>query len=283
MKSELEKNKLETTLKLKSLCKLNLGLWVKEKRSDGFHEIETIFFESDVIFDEIKIDFKEGKDSLIEVLFNQNNLNKSIPMKKNIAYKAAELFFKEIGVPGQCNILINKRIPMEAGLGGGSSNAATVLKGLNQIFKLPVEQRVLLRLAGQLGSDVPFFVLGGACEGKGRGEVLTPLAHNLHLDIKIIKPEGISISTKWAYEMIDSREFCPDHDKQIEDLKIALESPDYELLFKNIFNDFEIIAFSSFPKLIEERKKLLAEGYNSVCLCGSGSALFGIRKGNNSK
>ena len=262
---------------LKSYSKINFGLWVKEKRPDNFHEIETIYFENENLYDNIEINFVESKDHEIKVHFLQKEFNDLIPEKENIVYKACELFFNKLGVTGKCRVIIDKKIPLKAGLGGGSSNAASVLKVLNQIFKNKLNQNILLKLSNELGSDVPFFIIGKTCLGKGKGETLTPLVNKLKLDVKIDKPKDISISTKLAYEKIDSRKTILDHREQIQNLIHSMEKSDYDLFCNNLFNDFEEIIFSSYPQLIEEKGQLLKEGHRAVHLCGSGSALFGIK------
>ena len=265
-------------VKLKSFSKINLGLWIKEKRPDNFHEIETVYFENDNLYDELKVDFTEDNELQINVTFLQDKLNNLVPKEKNLVYKAALLFFKKLSVKGSCNITINKNIPLQAGLGGGSSNAACILKALNQLFDYELHESELLILANQIGSDVPFFIIGKTCLGKGRGELLTHIENKLDLEIKIVKPKDISVSTKWAYEQIDSREFISDHRREIDNIILATKKKDPKLLFENTFNDFEMVVFSYYPQLIQERKKLLEEGYKAVHLCGSGSALFGIRE-----
>lgn len=264
-------------VKLKSPSKINLALWIKEKRSDGYHEIETVFYENNDLSDDVEIEFTKSDATSIEILFVQDYLNKSIPNEKNLAYKAAALLLGKAGVNGKCRIKINKNIPLEAGLGGGSSNAATVLKGLNQIFSNQFHENELLTIAEQIGSDVPFFIRGGTCIGSGKGEKLTKLANDLELEIKIEKLPEVSVSTKWAYEQIDSREFVADRKQEIKNVVNAIETKDYALLCRNIFNDFEIVVFSYYPVLIDLRKRMLNEGYEVVGLCGSGSALFGMR------
>ena len=266
-----------TIVKLKSSSKINLGLWIKEKRPDGYHELETIFFENTNIYDDVEIEFVENHNLKIEVSFKQDSLNKKITQEDNLAYKSAKLFLESIGKSGICKININKNIPLEAGLGGGSSNAALILKGLNTIFGNILREYELLKLALKLGSDVPFFIIGKTCLGTGRGEILKPIENKIDLDIKIIKLENISVSTKWAYEQIDAREFIANHRNEIDNLILAIKTSNKKLLFKNIFNDFEMVVFSCFPELIKERKKLLDEGYMACGLCGSGSALFGIK------
>ncbi len=264
-------------IKLQSPSKINFALWIKEKRADGYHNIETIFYENKNLYDEIEFEFVKSNILSIEISFVQNDLNKLIPKDKNIAYKAAVLFFERLGLTGQCKIKINKNIPLEAGLGGGSSNAASVLKGLNQIFDYQLHESELLTLAERLGSDVPFFIYGGTCLGKGKGEELTKLENKLNLEIKIEKPSTISVSTKWAYEQIDSREFIAEHDLQIKNLINAMKTGDYSLFFQSVFNDFEMVVFSYYPELINLRKRLLNEGSSVSGLCGSGSALFGVK------
>jgi len=264
-------------LTIKSYSKINLGLWVKEKRIDGYHEIETIFLENESLYDDIEIRFEVNNKSDISVFFLQEELNQKVLNTENLAYKATSKFLNKINFCGNCIIKINKRIPLEAGLGGGSSNAAYVLKGLNQMFNHPLSLDELLDLALQIGSDVPFFIYGKACLAKGRGEILTPLNNALNFSVKIVKPDKISISTKWAYDQIDAREFFTDHNDEILNLITAMQTGDLELLLKNTFNDFEMIAFSYHPELIIERNKLFSDGYRCVRLCGSGAALFGIQ------
>ena len=267
----------KTALKLKSSSKINLGLWIKEKRDDDYHNIETIFFENNNLQDEIEIEYQENNITDINVIFEQSALNNTIPKEKNLAYQAAKLYLEKVGKKGTCNLKINKNIPLQAGLGGGSSNAAFVLKGLNQLFGNILKENELLDLALKIGSDVSFFVIGGICLGSGRGEILKSLNNKVDLSVKIVKIDSVSISTKWAYEQIDSREFMTDHRNEIDNLIVALNTGDKDLLFKNIFNDFEMAVFSYFPQLIKERNKLLDEGYKVSGLCGSGSAIFGIK------
>jgi 4-diphosphocytidyl-2-C-methyl-D-erythritol kinase len=264
-------------ISLRSFSKINFALWIKEKRPDGYHEIETIFYENKDLYDEIEVDFTEGIKLDISVLFSDQNLDKRILLQNNLAYKAASAFLNKIGVVGSCQIKIKKQIPMEAGLGGGSSNAAFVLKALNEIFDYPLHQSELLNIAARIGSDVSFFIIGETCLGNGRGEILKKLENNLSLEIKIVKPQNISVSTKWAYELIDGREFIPSHSDEIKSLINAMKKGDYNLFCKNLFNDFENIIFSNFPDLIKLRNNLLKEGFSAVGLCGSGSALYAIK------
>ena len=264
-------------MKFKSYSKINLGLWIKQKRADGYHEIETIFLQNNNLYDDIHVELLKDVSTSIDVEFIQSELNGLVLKESNLAYKAANVFFEKTKTTGRCKILIDKKIPLQAGLGGGSSNAACVLKALNQIFDNCLNENELLQLSSTLGSDVPFFITGKTCLAKGRGEILKSLENNLSLEIKIVKPEKISISTKWAYDLIDAREFLAEHNDEMKNIILALKTGNSDLLFKNIFNDFEIVAFTNFSELINLRKQLFAEGFKAVGLCGSGSALFGIK------
>lgn len=267
----------DTIVKLKSTSKINLGLWIKELRPDGYHNLETIFYESKNLYDEIIIKISDSTKPTLTVNFTDNLLNTQIPQETNLAFKAADLFFKTIDQNKHCEIQIKKNIPTQAGLGGGSSNAASVLKGLNTLFKDTLTEEKLIELGAQIGSDVAFFILGGTCFASGRGEKLEPLKNNLDLNIKVIKDENTSISTKWAYEEIDRRNNIPDYSKNITNIKAALKKNDFELLQKNIFNNFEEIIFKKYPVLMSYKDLLEKEGYTIFGLCGSGSAVFGLK------
>lgn len=265
-------------IKLKSYSKINLSLWIKEKRDDNYHEIETIYLENENLFDNIDIELIDDNQQTINIVMISDAFHCDIPLKDNLVYKAADLFFQKVGFLGSCNIEINKRIPLFAGLGGGSSNAGYVLRALNQMLNYPLHISELLLLALQIGSDVPFFIVGQTCLAKGKGEKLYKINNKLSLDIKIVKSKNISISTKWAYEQLDLLRQNLDHTNEMKNIINALKTSDYELLFDNIFNDFEKVMFAKYPVLVEEKNKLLKEGYSASGLCGSGSAIFGIKK-----
>ena len=263
-------------MKFTSPSKINFALWVKEYRSDGYHEIETVFYENKNLVDEVEIDTSQNNLYDIRINFLQSELNNLIPVEKNLTYKAAKLFFEKANIKSSCEIKINKRIPLQAGLGGGSSNAATVLKGLNKMFSDKFTQAELLTMGNELGADVPFFIIGGTCLAKGKGEILQPVENNLNLEVKIFKPQNISIDTKWAYDQIDAREFLHDRSYEIKNLLLGMKTRDYKLFSKSTFNDFETVVFSYYPELMNVRNKFLKDGYSVSGLCGSGSAVYGV-------
>lgn len=275
MKIEQEgKNKIS----LKAFSKINFALWVKEKRKDKYHNIESIVFENENLYDEVQIDFTPASTLRINVNFLPVILNQTIPTEQNLAFIAAKLFFEKIGYKGICNININKKIPIFSGLGGGSSNAMSVLTGLNTIFDYQLHRTELLLLASQIGSDVPFFLFGGTCYVKGKGDIIEQIENKLNIEVKIVKLEDISISTKWAYDEVDKLKIKKDHKSQMKNLIHSMKKGNYEIFFDNIFNDFEDVAFSYYPKLKDLKQSLLTEGYQCSGLCGSGSAIFALRQ-----
>ena len=180
------------TISLTSCAKVNLGLRILSKRTDGFHDIETILQAIDLCD---RIEIAGCPEPAIEVRCDHPEVPSG---PENLAHQAARLMQKELSAKGGCRIIIRKKIPPAAGLGGGSSNAAAVLIGLNRLWKMPLSDHKLARMAARLGSDVPFFLQGGTVLARGRGEVLTPLKMQADFHLVVVKPD-LSISTAWAY------------------------------------------------------------------------------------
>jgi 4-diphosphocytidyl-2-C-methyl-D-erythritol kinase len=182
-------------ISLTSCAKVNLGLRVLNKRPDGFHDIVTILQAVDLC-DRIEITrLPEGK---IEVRCDHPGVPGS---PQNLAHRAARLVQEEAAWEEGCHIAIHKRIPPASGLGGGSSNAAAVLVGLNRLWQMSLSDQQLSRMATRLGSDVPFFLRGGTALARGRGEKLTPLGRHVDFWLVVVKPD-LSISTAWAYGQV---------------------------------------------------------------------------------
>ncbi|MEO0102988.1 MAG: 4-(cytidine 5'-diphospho)-2-C-methyl-D-erythritol kinase, partial [candidate division WOR-3 bacterium] len=157
-----------TEIKIFSPAKLNLSLLIREKRPDGYHDIETIFIAIN-LFDQITISLK-GRG--IKILTD----NPEIPTgEENLAYRAATFFYKNLGKSYGTEVFIENHIPPGRGLGGASSNAVATLIGLNLLFGRKFKKKELFALAKELGSDCPFFLFGGACYARGRGEILEPI------------------------------------------------------------------------------------------------------------
>ena len=246
----------------KSPAKINLSLDVISKRSDGYHELKMIM-QTVSLYDEINIE----KDDKISIDCNKNN----IPLNnKNLAWKAADAFFEYTSIKGGCKIYLNKKIPDGAGLGGGSSNAATVLIALNEIYNTNLSDSELINIAVKIGADVPFFILKGTCLAEGIGEKLTKLQNNTNPYILIYKPL-FSISTKWAYEnlKLNSKPIY-NIDEIIENLKCK----NYN--FNNIFNYLEDVSITEYPEINNIKNKMKNLGATASLMSGSGSSVFGI-------
>lgn len=239
---------------LSSYAKINLGLKVNTKRPDGFHDVDMIVQSVDLC-DFVYISRLKAKEILV-------SCNKNICEKEqNLAYKAAELVIGKYDFGFGLNIHIDKNIPIGAGLGGGSSNAAAVIFGLNTMLNLPVKE--IVDIALQIGSDVPFCFFGGTLRCQGRGEILSDV--NVLEEYKILIKPGPNLSfTRDAYKKLDSF-FEKNDNKKVNDYRIAklidsLKYENTEKISKCCFNDFENVV--EFPK-----------GWH---LTGSGSASFKI-------
>ena len=182
-------------------AKINLSLKVLGRRSDGFHEIET-FIAPISLCDEIKIEQRSGKH---EIAFRCDD--PSVPKgEDNIVVRAANVFFEETKVTSGVSIVLKKRIPHGAGLGGGSSDAASTLLALNELFETNLPREALAKMAEMIGSDVPFFIFQSAAVCKGRGELVSPTRLREQLSLLLLKPE-FGVPTQWAYSRWrDSRE-----------------------------------------------------------------------------
>lgn len=249
-------------MKVKAPAKINLGLHVINNRKDGYHNIETVFYPIS-LYDELEINKGEK--------FNFICSNSNIELDKNNSILKAKIALEEeIGVKLECTIHLKKYIPIGAGLGGGSSDAAAVLKALNESYNLNISVSSLELLAGKIGSDVPFFIKAVPCFATKKGEEMEELNLTLPFPILIVNPD-IHISTKWAYENI--KPLNPE-----TNLQIIFNSfnNDFERLREYVKNDFEKIVFNKFPSIKEIKEQLYKEGALFALMTGSGSTVFGI-------
>jgi 4-diphosphocytidyl-2-C-methyl-D-erythritol kinase len=247
-------------------AKLNLYLDVLGKRPDGFHNIETIFEKID-LKDEIIIKEK-GKG--LKVKATPSDCSQG---RENIVYKATRALFKEAKVKLNLDIEIKKRIPVSAGLGGGSSDAASILKAINEIFKLGVPAKKLFSIARDIGKDVPFFMLNSPfAVAKGAGELLEKINLNKVLFHILIKPH-ISLSTRLMYRRIDTCNFSS-KPHSLRGALNALKKMDIKALEKNYYNIFEN-ALARDSVYINRAKAMLADrGAEYSLLSGSGPTVF---------
>lgn len=256
------------TLQEPAYAKLNLTLDILHKREDGFHEIESIM-QQITMCDDVEIDVETGEDWKIECDWED------IPTdSENLAWKAAGVFYREIGKdPQGITIRITKRIPMGAGLAGGSADAAAVLRALNRHEGEPFTVWELSRLSAKVGSDVPFCVLGGTALAKGRGEKLAQLLPMPQCFYCIAKPE-FSVSTPKLYAAWDevAEPYHPDNNG----MGRALDQQNLMHVAGYLGNGFEPLVSAEHPE-IEEIKQIMTDcGALGAAMTGSGSAVFGI-------
>ena len=253
------------TVKISSNAKVNIGLKVLSLRKDGYHDIVTIFQEIN-LFDIIYISINP-----LGCNFN-SNVNWLINDKSNLCITAYEAMKKIFDING-INIDLTKNIPRGSGLGGGSSNAASVLKGIRQLYDLNISDNELENIASKIGADVPFFIRGSIQLGEGIGDRLTPLKINIKGKYLIIIPEVI-INTFWAYS-----QFKNNLDSSLSSINFAGLSIGKTIsldMLKLFENDFESIVVPTYPEIGKIKEKLHALGARYASLSGSGSTVFGI-------
>ena len=241
-----------------------------KKRCDGTHEIETVF-ERVSLFDELRLSLLEDESILLRTNSAQ------IPSgPSNLAWRAAKLLQQKYAVKKGVLIEIDKRIPVAAGLGGGSSNAATVLLGLNRLWELRLSKKELLRLGDELGSDVPFFILDTPfAVGRGRGEILRKVnAPKIKLWHCLVKP-GFSILTKEAYAGWGSAKLTPPK-SNARILCHSIRKGQLERLSKLLVNSLEHSLNKRVTEILELKKELNGQEALGSLMSGSGSTVFGI-------
>lgn len=243
-------------------AKINLTLSVREKRSDGYHNIDSLMH-SITLADTITLE----KSDAITLSLTEGDA----PLgRENLMVQAAELFFKETGISGGVRMALAKRIPSEAGMGGGSSDAAAVLRGLAKLYGTSISLEILAAWGKTLGADIPFCVIGGAARCQGIGEKLTPLSAWAGLPLVITRPP-ISVSTGKAYGLLDRMTKRPENttDAAVR----ALQERNPAALLAAISNDFEAGLFPVEP-ILWETSAYLKTLTPAALMTGSGSAFF---------
>lgn len=250
----------------RSYAKINLTLDVLEKREDGYHDISMIM-QTVSLFDLIIIDKTE---SGIEISTNLRYLPCN---EKNIAYKAADAFFKESGINGGVKIRIHKNIPVSAGLAGGSGNCAAALTAVNMLYGTPLSKDKLCAIGASLGADVPYCFDGGTQLAEGIGEILTPLPKMPDAYILLVKP-NINVSTGTVYERIDSAPVIdrPDTNAMID----ALRAQSVAGIADNLCNVMEAVTEKMYPVIGGIKQKMILNGALGSVMSGSGPTVFGI-------
>lgn len=254
-------------LQLKAYGKINLGLDVIRKRPDGYHDLDMIMQMVDV-YDDVIIEKKAGEEIVVKadaaVLSNG---------KDNLAYMAAKMLFDEFGIQSGVEITIHKRIPIAGGMAGGSSDCATTLIGINEMFNLGLSKQQLMERGVKLGADVPYCVLGGTAIARGIGEVLTPLPTPPQCHVIIAKPP-ISVSTAYVYGHIRPDEITKRPD--IEQMTLAIKEQDLNKLSDLLYNVMEEVTVSEYPVIEKLKSIMLENGALNSIMSGSGPTVFGL-------
>ncbi len=255
-----------------SFAKLNLDLRVLHRRSDNYHELRTIF-QTISLKDSISLSVDFAKRTQID-------LNSSIDIPDNIVIRSIRLVLDQVKVKAWVRCVLNKQIPMGAGLGGGSSNAAAILIALPALLGKPIDFNTQVRLAESLGSDVPFFLHGGTALGFGRGTELYPLP-DLPLHHVLVVSTGVHVSTPEAYAALNRGVTNPltsqDESPILREFQtVAWRLAGSRLEQLPLKNDFEDVVFETHPDLAVLVRKLRKAGAKPAMLTGSGSAVFGV-------
>lgn len=257
----------------KAYAKLNISLDVTEKRADGFHEMVMVN-QSVSLADDVTVTLTDDGTVRARTSFS------FIPGdERNLAVKAAMRYLKEIGdATTGARIEIEKRIPVGAGMGGGSADAAAVLRAMNKLFEHRLSGERLLEISGDVGSDVPFCVMGGTALAEGRGERLTPLPPLPECALVILKPE-FAISTPELFKKLDM--LRTHHHPDTAGIIAALNAGELLPVCRRMFNVFEGVDDRRMREETELKNALLDEGALGAVMTGTGSAVFGIFAGEN--
>lgn len=250
-------------MKIKAPAKLNLSLNIfPKKRTDGLYPVKFLNCQLELA-DEIEIQ-SSNKSQVVS--------SPKLDEKSNLVYRAIHLLPKKKGV----KIHIKKKIPIKAGLGGGSSDAAAVLNYLNRAWRLNLASGQLLKISQKLGMDVCYCLIGGLCLVEGAGEKIKKLEFSLlKLAIIIIVPQETKPSTAWAYQSLDLKKIGQNEEK-LTKLIQGIKAKNIQKMAESLHNDFEYSISTAYPIVARIKKELLKTGALNAMLCGSGLAVFGI-------
>ncbi|MGM8215715.1 4-(cytidine 5'-diphospho)-2-C-methyl-D-erythritol kinase [Bacillaceae bacterium W0354] len=252
----------------KAPAKINLTLDVLRKREDGYHEVEMILTTIDL---SDRLILEKTDHQRIEIVSE----NRFVPSDaRNLAYQAAERFREKFQIKSGVKISIEKQIPVAAGLAGGSSDAAATLRGMNRLFEVNASINELQQVGAEIGSDIPFCVMGGTALAKGRGEILQPLPSPPPCWVVLAKPT-IGVSTKSVYGKLNLNEIShPNTDQAIS----ALKEQNLDLLCLSLGNVLEPVTSSMHPEVQRIKEQMVRSGANGVLMSGSGPTVYALVK-----
>lgn len=255
----------------KAYAKINLGLDVLRRRPDGYHEVRMVM-QTVGIFDTLTFRKRAGKEPLPDILLSVDKEELSGD-ESNLIYRAAKLVMETYGVKEGVDISLNKNIPIAAGMAGGSSDAAAVFHGLNELFELSMSLEDMQKLGVKIGADVPYCIVGGTALSEGIGEILTPIAAPPEAYLLIVKPD-IDVSTKYVYENLhaDTLSEHPDIDGMVE----ALQEGSLRGITERMGNVLETVTIKKYPVIHEIKEAMVMQGAENALMSGSGPTVFGI-------
>lgn len=251
---------------MKAYAKVNIGLRIDGRRNDGYHTLKTLF-QTISIHDNLILELQDERG----IGFSTTGLE--VPTgEDNICVKAARKVLERENLKSGINIRLEKNISVGSGLGGGSSDAAAVIRGLNKLLKLDLDNSEMEAVALELGADIPFFIRGGCQYAEGIGELLSPGEIEDNFIVLLVIPD-ISIATSWAYKNLDYLSLTSD----TEDVNLARFPRNGETNKRRYFrNDFENLVFSEYPEIGEIKRQISESGAVYASLSGSGSGVFGL-------
>ncbi len=256
------------SIELLSPAKVNLRLEVLRRRGDGYHEIRTIL-QRIGLYDRLRVSLKEQEG--ISVITDSPRLPVD---EQNLAYRAASVLLKEAGARVGIEVHIQKEIPISAGLGGGSSNAASTLMGLNRILKLNFSKGRLMAIGARIGADIPFFIFERTAVATGIGEKLEPLEIRPSIWLVLVNP-GWEVATRWVYEGLNFK-----LTKRPIHIKLPPFFNDIGQVARMLHNDLESVTVAAFPEINAIKTELLSHGAVGSLMTGSGPTVFGLFRHN---
>lgn len=252
----------------KAPAKINLVLDVLYKRPDDYHEVEMVMTTVDL---SDRLEFTELKEDKIEVITD----SKFVPNdQRNLVYQAAALFKQVYQIKKGVSIKIEKEIPVSAGLGGGSSDAAATLRALNRMWSLNIPISELASLGAEVGSDVSFCVYNSTALAKGRGEIITELPAPPSCWVVLAKP-SIGVSTPTVFQQLDVEKLEHHH---AEAMVLAIKANDYESMIRYLGNSMESVIFNQYPEVENIKRRLKQSGADAVSMSGSGPTVYGLTR-----
>ncbi len=255
------------TISLKALAKINLGLDVVRRREDGYHEVRMVM-QTIHLYD--RLEMEKTATQGIELSTNLSYLPVN---ENNLVYRAGKLLMDEFGITEGIKVYLNKRIPVAAGMAGGSTDAAAMLYGMNELFELGLSREQLMERGVRIGADVPYCLMRGTALAEGIGEILTPLAPMVKCPVLIAKP-AISVSTSFVYQnlKLDADTKHPDIDRLIRDIR----KQELGAIAGDMGNVLESVTIPNYPVIAQIKEQMMDSGAINAMMSGSGPTVFGL-------